>query len=376
MTNPEATGQPPRDQSPASVGIIGTGWRAGFFLRVASDPASPFRVRRLLAHSDVSAETARARWGIPTDTSLHVFLREHYDFVLIAVPRDAAPSLAGKLAARDVAVLLETPPAPDLPTLRSLYQSLGPNAPIQVAEQYPYQPHHAARLAVAHAHAFGAVTSAAVSAAHEYHAIRLIRSFLRVGFDDTLITAQQVSDRVARTLSSTGWASDMASLTSTRTLAQLRFPDDKLGLYDFEDEQYFSPIRTRHVLVRGERGEISDDRVSLMTAPEAPVLLHLERRHTGIDGDLEGASLDRITLGRDVVYRSPFRGARLSDDEIAIATVCDRMRSFAREGIAFSPLGDACHDSYLAHLVTEAAHTGTPVASTPQPWSTTHSVLQ
>lgn len=361
--------------TPASIGIIGTGWRAGFFLRVAAEPGTPLEVRRMLAHSSTSARNAASRWRIPVDSSLDAFLAHRYDFVVVAVPRDDAAGLTEALVARGVPVLLETPPAPDLAALRTLYARLGAAAPVQVAEQYPFQPHHAARIAVARSGALGPISSAAVSAAHEYHGVRLIRSLLGVGFVPMTITAQRFPDPVVRSLSADGWASDMRVVRANRVIAQLRFDDGTVGLYDFEDEQYFSPIRSRHVHVRGERGELVDDRVRILPAPGSPVAMALERRQAGIDGDLEGAFLDRITLGTDVVYQNPFPGARLTDDEIAIATVCARMHSFVRDGRPFSPLADACHDAAVAHHIAEAARTGAAVVTPREPWSDDRSMV-
>jgi hypothetical protein len=149
----------------------------------------------------------------------------------------------------------------------------------------------------------------------------------------------------------------------------------RIGLYDFEGEQYFSPIRSRHILVRGRRGELADDTAHWLRRPRDPLTARLERRQTGVDGDLEGHFLDRITLGADVVYRNPFPGARLSDDEIAIATVLARMVAFVREGTPLYGLADAAHDAYMALLIHEAAVSGWAIDSERQPWSDAPSLL-
>ena len=62
-------------------------------------------------------------------------------------------------------VLAETPPAPDLKGLIQLSKDLPGNARVQVAEQYPFQPLHAARLALARSGKLGEITQAQISVA-------------------------------------------------------------------------------------------------------------------------------------------------------------------------------------------------------------------
>jgi hypothetical protein len=76
-----------------------------------------------------------------------------------------------------------------------------------------------------------------------------------------------------------------------------------------------------------------------------------------------------------VLWRDPFGGARLSDDELAVATVLRAMRAFALDGTPFYGIADAAEDQYLAELVHRAAASGEPVTGTPQAWSTAASVL-
>jgi hypothetical protein len=54
-----------------------------------------------------------------------------------------------------VAVLAETTPAPDLAGLRALWSAVGDSGMVQVAEQYPLMPSHAARAAVVASGAIG-----------------------------------------------------------------------------------------------------------------------------------------------------------------------------------------------------------------------------
>jgi hypothetical protein len=87
-------------------------------------------------------------------------------------------------------------------------------------------------------------------------------------------------------------------------------------------------------------------------------------------GNLEGFDLDSITYEGTVVYRNPFRGARLSDEEIAIASCLEATgRWAAGEGPAPYPLADACQDQAIALAMHRSATEGTAVRVGPEAWS-------
>ena len=135
------------------------------------------------------------------------------------------------------------------------------------------------------------------------------------------------------------------------------------AVYDFTGEQYFSPIRSRRMPVRGTHGELAEDRVVTMREPGEPVVLRIARADTGLDGDLGGHHLRAIALGDAVLWRNPFGAARLSDDELAVATVLRAMRRYVTEGDEFYGIADAAEDQYLSELVHDAARTGQAVTS-------------
>jgi hypothetical protein len=151
---------------------------------------------------------------------------------------------------------------------------------------------------------------------------------------------------------------------------------DQTGVYEFNGEQYFSPVRSRHIWVYAERGEIVDDSVNYMAGPGQAVNARLTREQTGTDGDLEGAFLRSVSLGERVLYRNPFAPARLSDDELAVAECMARMHRFAHGEPGFYGLADACHDQYLGLLIDEAARGGATGTTERQPWSDAPSVME
>ena len=143
---------------------------------------------------------------------------------------------------------------------------------------------------------------------------------------------------------------------------------DRLGVYDFSDDQYFSWIRSPRVVVRGERGEIHDRTVSWLVDHRTPASVELVRRDAGHDGNLEGFHLVGITLGDDWVYRNPFAPARLSDDEIAVASCLAGMAAWLDGGPDVCSLADAAQDHYLGLMIERAARTGRPVRVAGHVW--------
>jgi hypothetical protein len=354
---------------PPRIGIVGAGWRAEAYLRVARERPDLFDIERFLVRSDAGVARLNGSWGVDATTSEADFLHSRPDFVIVCVDRESAAAFTRRFAASDVPVLCETPLAPDLESTAALHRALGDAAPVQVAEQYRYQPHHAARLRVAGSGVLGRVRSVRMSVAHEYHAVSLIRQALGVGFQNALVDARSVPDASLAPLGRKGWRAPAPLVESERVTARFTFDDGSVADYDFSDEQYFSPIRSRHVLFRGERGEIADDDVRYLTPEGEAVHLRLARQETGVDGDLEGRFLRGISLGAEMPYRNPLAPARLSDDELAIGTVLLRMSEFVRTGVPFYGIPDAAQDHHLALAMRESIRSGRSVSTQTQPWA-------
>ena len=351
----------------ARVGIVGASWRAEYYLRAASMLPEHFEVAGVLVASDSSAERVRQRWGVPAGTDREGFASADYDFVVVATPSAVAAELTVELAERGHAVLTETPPAPTEELLLDYYGRLRGQR-VQVAEQYRLQAHHAARLALAASGRLGPITWARLSAAHGYHGVSLIRAFLGLGFDPVTVTGWAIPDPTVASRGRDDWHDELIEYTSGRTFARLDF-GERTGLYEFDFEQYFSPTRPRHVEVYGPRGQISDDNVSYVVGPRHATTGELRRTATGADGDLEGFFVDAIAWGDDILWSSPYRGARLNDDELAVAELMGRMAAYAAGGPPAYSLADGCHDQLVSLAIDRAVSTGEPVRIAEAPWA-------
>jgi predicted dehydrogenase len=354
-----------------SFAIVGGGWRAEFYMRIAKAMPERFRIHTMLVRDAEKGKAIEEKWGIPTVRTMEALTAQAglFDFAVVAVARGGAPELIRELAIRQIPVLAETPPATDLEGLIALHSALPKQAKIQIAEQYLFQPLHAARISLARSGKLGEISHVQVSVAHDYHGISLIRQLLGVGFERAVIRGEQAQSLIARGPSRQGDPQEGGLLTTSQQLATLRF-GDKLAVYDFTREQYFSWIRRSRILVRGALGEIVDEQASYLLDYETPVHVELRRLDKGHGGNLEGYCHKGIMAGEDWLYRNPTAPARLSDEEIAIATSLLKMADYVSgAGDSFYSFAEAAQDHYLSLLMLEAIRTGETIRSTRQPWA-------
>ena len=230
-------------------------------------------------------------------------------------------------------------------------------------------PGHAARLAVVKEGIVGEPTSVQVSSTHLYHAVSMIRRLLGVGFEPAVVSARSFTAPLADPLTPDGWTGDSTPKDASTTLATLDF-GGRMGLYDFTDNQWWNPLRTRRIVVRGSLGELVDDHVVRLVDPTTPVESQLVRRQTGIDLNLEGFDLDHISFDGRVVYRNPFLGERLSEDDIGVAALLERTGAWARgEGPEPYPLAEGLQDHLISLAIEESLATGRDVTTTTEAWA-------
>ncbi|MER6205728.1 Gfo/Idh/MocA family oxidoreductase [Streptomyces sp. NPDC001642] len=357
---------------PAKFAIVGTGWRSEFFLRVAAELPGRFAVTGVHSRSAARREELAHRFGtLAVDSVEEAAKQGEPDFVIVAVPWPAAPEITQQIVELGVAVLEETPPAPDLPMMRALWSRVGARDLVQVAEHNMFMPAHRARLRMVKEGLVGEPTGVQVTSNHLYHAVSIMRGLLDVGRGPTTVIANSVSTSLVEPIAFGGAFSDNPDpVPRTATLAILDFGGGRTGLYDFTENQWWNPLRHRRLTVRGTGGEIVDDRVVFLEDPRTVVESVVTRRQTGLDMNLEGFFLDSIAVNGRAMYRNPYRPARLSDEDIAAATIVERMSMWVRgEGPPPYPLADGLQDHLLGLAIEESARLGRPVVTASEPWA-------
>ena len=356
--------------SAGKFGIVGTGWRSRFFLKLANLLPNRLEIVGIVGRNAERTEQAAAQWGARPYASLaELVAAQHPDFVVSAVPWGVTPDVTRASVELGTPILCETPPAPHLDGLRRLWAAVGASGLVQVAEQYALLPSHASRLALARSGAIGHVTSVQVSSTHGYHAVSLMRTFLEAGFGPATASARTFTAPLLNPLVRDAWTGDEEAHDAKTIIATIDFGAG-MGLYDFTDNQWHNQLRSRRIVIRGSAGEIVDDAVVRMVAPRTIVRSELIRRQTGYDLDLDGFDTDHISLGETILYRNPFIGLRLNDEEIAIATLLLAMAAWRRdEGAPPYPLAEGCQDHAVALAIEESVTVGEPVTTAVEAWA-------
>ncbi len=349
------------------IGLVGTGWRSHFFIRIAQMLPERFQLVGAVYRSERGRDIVR-NWGVPALTDHQALIDLSPDYVILSVNRGSMGELMRLYSRQGVPLLIETFPANDVDELRRLYDDLA-GAKIQVAEQYPFQPLNAAHIALADSGLLGRVYQMQSSLPNGYHAVAVQRKLLHTGRTCPVIRANRYSHPMTGGPSRAGDPTEDTLVDAKQMLYQLDY-GDRQALNDLEDNQHRSFIRTQHWVLRGERGELRGEDVLYLKDIVTPCHLTLERVMAGEGPNLEGLYLRGVRFGEHGwYYQNPYRPARLFDDEIAVATCMDKMGHYLETGEAFYPLEEELMDLYLALMIQKAADEDRPIEVKPQPWT-------
>ena len=87
---------------PIEFAIVGAGWRAEFFLRIARTLPDRFRVAGMAVRNGEKGKAVEAAWGVSTFRDIDGLLAASKPaFVIVSVPQPAAPGIIAELAGRD-----------------------------------------------------------------------------------------------------------------------------------------------------------------------------------------------------------------------------------------------------------------------------------
>lgn len=330
--------------------VCGSGWRAMFFVRAALDLPEIFELTGVLCHSAEKAEAFAKEYGVPAFFQLDKLLDTKPELVVSCVRKASMADMVMALLRRGVPVMSETPLAVEEEKLLALWRTMREtDTPLMLAEQYMFYPTHLARLMLVRRGLLGDVTSCAVSMMHDYHGISALRAYLNAEGAPERMNAMRFDTPIVVTGGRGGLVTSGETGNEIRFVAQMVWPGGLVGLYDFSGVQYHSFIRTNHIRVLGNRGEIFDDEVRYVGADNLPVCSKMTVRR-----EEETQTVRAVEFEGETLWENPFaEGIAMSEDDVAVRTMLLRAKAQLSGGEEAYPIRWGFADSYAAIKMTE-----------------------
>lgn len=317
--------------------IVGSGWRALYYVRIAKALPEVFELTAMVCRNPEKAEKLSKEYGIRTTCSADECMDLKPDFVVAAVSKAAIADVSAEWMEKGFPVLSETPAFRTEEQAERLKALMLKGAKHTTAEQYRKYPTVSALIKALDSGIIGERDYCMVSFAHEYHGASLIRAFLGLTPDVKFTAkASTFSFPTAETLSRYEKFTDGRISMKKRTLAIVSFENGKAALYDFDGEQYRSPIRSSMIKVQGCRGEFAGDTFSYLDESNEPAQESLVIKSRMVFRDTDNPNFKRIreiteiTFRGEILYSPPFGLCGLSEDETAIALVLKETGLYAK----------------------------------------------
>lgn len=340
--------------------VVGSGWRALYYVRIAKALPEIFELTAMVCRSREKAEKLSQEYRIRTTCSAEECLAEGPDFVVIAVTKTAIADVSSQWMEKGLAVLSETPAFRTAEQRERLKKLISSGCKYTSAEQYTRYPAVSALIRVLNSGIIGERDYCMVSFAHEYHGASLIRAFL--GLDRKIRYTAESKTFVfptAETLSRYEKFTDRRISMKKRTASILSFENGKGALYDFDGEQYRSPIRTSMVRIQGRYGEFAGDTFYYLDKNGEPaeesllIRSRIVKRDTDNPNFRQVREITEITFGGESVYTPPFGLCGLSEDETAMARILMETGQFVRgSGENPCPFEEAEADVLMGFAIT------------------------
>lgn len=325
-----------------NVLVIGSGWRAETWLKIINR-LPDFKTEALVCRNPQKAVVFSEKFGVSTVASISDALGKSFDFALVCVSKGDNAAVSESLLRSGVPVLCETPAGVTDEERKRLYLYDGSN--FQFAEQYPLRPRYIAMNALVEKNYFGKLHTISLSCCHAYHAVALMRAFLKTGEELPEAHVLSLSDVYTETDGRTG-RKPPETLSHERRVALLKF-GDKTAFYDFSHGQYFSRIRGERLLLQGTDGEMSNgEGWRVNNGEELPISLRC--RYSGQGNSLAAPDLVEISCDGEILFKNPYFGCRLSEEEIAMASCLTAFADGLKSGIPFYSARQAAIDSLIA----------------------------
>lgn len=313
--------------------IIGGGWRAEFYLRIAKLVPDKFNVTAICVRNNERAEYIKDNYNIEVFKTIEETLLCPFDFIVNCINMDNISEFAVSLADKGHYVLCETP-------IMTPPESGHHYEKIQVAEQFHLKGTYQALKKIIDMGIVGEIVSMEISVAHDYHAMSLMRFLLCDYYKPEKIFQHKICEKILVTNGRIGEFPEKKIEDNEHIIKIFKFGKATV-VYDYMKEQYFSPIRKDRIIIRGTKGEIENSKVRYFNKNNEYVENEIK---TVMSGLLDGFFYDKIIFEDNVLYTFPYKKVRLSEEESAMADCLVKMYNYIKTGKELYPYKKAYED--------------------------------
>lgn len=349
--------------------IIGGGWRSEFYVHVAKALPELFECKGVWLRNEEKAIIYRKKMMVETFLDLEDCLNLSVDFFILSLPGKVNFEYCKKLVELGKHILMETPVAPDVDGLNEIWklkQKTG--AVIGIAEEYHLQPYFSSIISLVNKGFVGNPSYLYMSATSKYHFVNVARRLLQTEMEPFSVRGEMFERKMIKTCSRKGECVETELSQTNQEFCRIQFKDGKTVVYDFSPGQFMALLRSENIMLRAEKGEIKGNQVLYINEENECIEENIMRIDLGRYTNLQAYTHKGFTFNGRWIYKNPFMGASLSDDEIAVASELLGMQRYVETGEEYYPFRDALQDTYIYFLMKEAIDTGKEVQSTIQSW--------
>ena len=316
--------------------LLGTGWRAQFFMRISQSLPDVLEITSVYTHTEERADEIREE-GFKATTDLDEALSASHSAVIISSGKSGYYDMLLELHARGERIISETAFFPFSDDELDMIEGFDG----MVMEQYQFTPLFASVLNSLPL--LRDIDQLYLSGLHNHHSAAIARKVLSLGFDmPDESYSMDFPSRIVKTGSRKGLELSGEIEEYVRRVRVMRF-GPSFFIHDFSSNQYHSYLYGKSFEIRGASGVITEKGLCTVDGSGYPLSVPFVF-HRDVSMGNGSLTLTHVTLGERTVFVNPYYPICLNDDEIGMARMLELfgkgedVYSF-REGVADARLG-------------------------------------
>ena len=317
--------------------LLGSGWRAHFYMRIARLLPDILSIASVYTRSGERCQMVLDE-GFTASSDISTALSYEHDAVVIASGREGFAETLRYLHGKGERLIAETSFLPlsdnELEEFSS-YDGL-------VMEQYQYTPLFSAVMSIL-SDMDDKPDQLYLSGLHSHHSASIMRRILGTGHHmPDEIHSMDFPSSIIRTGSRNGMDRSGETEEYERKVRMMRF-GKALFIHDFSSNQYHSYLYGKHFEIRSRFSVITEEGVRTVDGRGYPLFMPFVFHRDAAFGN-GSLALSHITLGSRTVFTNPYYPIGMNDDEIAMAMMLEQYGNGMdpypfREGIMDAKLG-------------------------------------